>query len=100
MDIKKFALLDWVEQDLIILRSIKTADNAADGLTKPLTKQLFNRHTDTILGKRIPDYVKRSNKSIITRLHVHRNIIAAAPQLTPYVHGGVRDVPSNTYVCN
>jgi len=41
MDIKKFALLDWVEQDLIILQSVKTAENAADGLTKPLAKQLF-----------------------------------------------------------
>jgi hypothetical protein len=41
MDIKKFALLDWVEQDLIILQSGKTAENAADGLTKPLAKQLF-----------------------------------------------------------
>eukprot|EP00590_Aulacoseira_subarctica_P011809 CAMPEP_0172428448 /NCGR_PEP_ID=MMETSP1064-20121228/46386_1 /TAXON_ID=202472 /ORGANISM="Aulacoseira subarctica , Strain CCAP 1002/5" /LENGTH=86 /DNA_ID=CAMNT_0013173241 /DNA_START=328 /DNA_END=584 /DNA_ORIENTATION=- len=29
MDIKKFALLDWVEQDLLILKSIKTLENAA-----------------------------------------------------------------------
>jgi hypothetical protein len=41
MDIKKFALLDWVEQDLLKLRAVKTAENAADGLTKPLAKQLF-----------------------------------------------------------
>jgi hypothetical protein len=64
MDIKKFALLDWVEEDLIILRSIKTAENAADGMTKPLAKQLFQRHSDTILGRRVPDYVKRSNKEL------------------------------------
>ncbi len=51
MDIKKFALLDWVEQDLLILRAVKTVENAADGLTKPLAKQLFYRHTDTVLGK-------------------------------------------------
>jgi hypothetical protein len=55
MDIKKFALLEWVEQDLIILKSIKTAENAADGLTKPLTKQLFYRHRDTIMGRRVPE---------------------------------------------
>jgi hypothetical protein len=60
MDIKKFALLDWVEQDLMILKSITTAENAADGLTKPLAKQLFFRHADTIMGKRVPDYVLRS----------------------------------------
>jgi hypothetical protein len=57
MDIKKFAIIDWVEQDLIILKSVCTAENAADGLTKPLAKQLFNRHSDTILGKRVPSYV-------------------------------------------
>jgi len=64
MDIKKFALLDWVEQDLIILKSIKTAENAADGMTKPLAKQLFYRHADTIMGKRVPTYVLRSNTSL------------------------------------
>jgi len=64
MDIKKFALLDWVEQDLVILKSIKTAENAADGMTKPLGKQLFYRHADTIMGKRVPPYVLRSNTSI------------------------------------
>jgi len=68
MDIKKFALLDWVEQDLLILRAIKTAENAADGLTKPLPKQLFTRHSDTILGKRIPDYVLRSIAGLDTSL--------------------------------
>jgi dUTP pyrophosphatase len=64
MDIKKFALLDWVEQDLMILQSICTAENAADGLTKPLAKQLFYRHADTVLGKRVPDYVLRTISQI------------------------------------
>ena len=63
MDIKKFALLEWVEQDLMILKSIKTAENAADGLTKPLAKQLFHRHADTIMGRRVPAYAQRSIKS-------------------------------------
>jgi hypothetical protein len=34
MDNMKFALLDWVEQDLINLQYIKTSDNAADTMTK------------------------------------------------------------------
>jgi len=63
MDIKKFALLEWVEQDLLILQSVCTAENAADGLTKPLPKQLFYRHSDTILGKRVPSCVLRSISS-------------------------------------
>jgi hypothetical protein len=57
MDIKKFALLDWVEQDLMIMQSIKTAENAADAMTKPLAKQLFYCHADTIMGRRVPQYV-------------------------------------------
>lgn len=69
MDIKKFALLDWVEQDIIILRAICTAENAADGLTKPLAKQLFYRHSDTLLGKRVRDYVLRSILGISTHTY-------------------------------
>jgi len=64
MDIKKFALLDWVERDLMLLKTIKTAENAADGMTKALSRQLFNRHADTIMGRRIPEYVLRSNPSL------------------------------------
>jgi len=45
--IKYFALLDWVEQDLLILEAIQTANNAADAMTKPLTKQMFYRHYNT-----------------------------------------------------
>lgn len=61
MDIKHFTLLDWVEQDLLQLQQISTHDNAADAMTKPLTRQLFYRHRDTYMGYRIPDYV-RSNQ--------------------------------------
>jgi hypothetical protein len=56
IDIKHFALLDWVEQDLLILEAISTHDNAADAMTKTLTKQLFYHHYDTYMGIRIPDY--------------------------------------------
>ena len=61
MDIKKFALLDWVERDLMILKCIKTNDNAADTMTKSLCKQLFYRHIDTIMGRRLPERLTRSN---------------------------------------
>jgi hypothetical protein len=64
MEIKYFALLDWVERDLIILESISTHDNAADAMTKPLTKQLFDRHYDTYMGIRIPYYI-RSNSDLV-----------------------------------
>jgi hypothetical protein len=65
IDIKKFAILDWVEQDLMILKTIKTAENAADGMTKPLARQLFSRHVDTIMGRRIPEYALQSNPVLL-----------------------------------
>jgi hypothetical protein len=52
--IKKFALLEWVEQDLLTLQSIKTNDNAADTMTKALAEQMFYRHCNTLMGRRIP----------------------------------------------
>jgi len=61
MDIKYFALLDWVEQDLLILEAIQTANNAADAMTKPLTKQMFYRHYNTYMGLKIPEYSSQSN---------------------------------------
>jgi hypothetical protein len=57
MEIKHFALLDWVERDLIILENISTHDNAADAMTKTLTKQLFDQHYDTYMGIRILYYI-------------------------------------------
>jgi len=47
IDIKHFALLDWVEQDMLILQEISTHDNSADARTKPLTKNLFSIITMT-----------------------------------------------------
>ena len=56
MEIRHFALIDWVETDQIILSHISTHDNPADGLTKALGPQLFLRHCATLLGKRKPPY--------------------------------------------
>ena len=56
MDIKHFALLDWVERDLLVLKRINTTDNYSDSMTKSLGRQLHYRHTDYILGKVIPTY--------------------------------------------
>ena len=39
--IKEFALLDWVERDLLILETIANADNIADSLTKAVGKILL-----------------------------------------------------------
>ena len=56
MDIRIFALLQWVEPDEIVLTYISTSDNPADGFTKPLGPLLFSQHATTLLGKRKPHY--------------------------------------------
>jgi hypothetical protein len=50
IDIKYFALCEWVERDLIHLEQIDTSINIADHLTKPLSKILFHWHADYLLG--------------------------------------------------
>ena len=56
IDIKYFALCDWVERDLIHLERIDTSINIADHLTKALSRILFHRHTDFLLGHVPPKY--------------------------------------------
>ena len=56
VDIRHFAVLDWVEQDLLQITKIPTAENSADTLTKSLGRVLFHRHTDRLLGCHVPTY--------------------------------------------
>ena len=56
MDIKFYALCEWVERDLIRLERIDTTVNLADHFTKILSPILFRRHTDYIMGRVPPHY--------------------------------------------
>ena len=56
MDIRYFALADWVEQDLMLLERVHTAINIADHMTKILDRTLFYRHVDYIMGHIPPQY--------------------------------------------
>lgn len=58
IDIRHFALLDWVEQDLVFLERIDTDRNHADALTKALARILFHRHFDVLMGREVPSYVE------------------------------------------
>ena len=60
VDTRYFAILNWIQTDQIAIKKIDTADNTADVLTKALGCILFYRHTDTLLGRRIPTYVQDS----------------------------------------
>jgi hypothetical protein len=57
IDIKHFALIDWVEQDLLLIEKIMSSDNSSDGLPKPLAKTLHYRHYDTLMGRRLPQHL-------------------------------------------
>ncbi len=56
IDIKYFSLCDSVERDLILLERIDTKINMSDHFTKNLSKALFHRHVDYILGHIPPPY--------------------------------------------
>ena len=66
IDIKYFALCDWIERDLIILERIDTSINPADHLTKILTRVLFHRHADFLLGHIPPRYSPVYQQAITT----------------------------------
>jgi hypothetical protein len=51
-------LIDWVEQDLMLLAEIKSPENCSDAMTKTLVRILFYCHNDTIMGRRIPVHFK------------------------------------------
>jgi hypothetical protein len=65
MDIKYFALQDWVESDLIIFKDISTSDNAADAFTKVLSTQLFHHHYDTYMGRTVSDYWQSTIRHLV-----------------------------------
>ena len=56
IDIKYYALQEWVERDLMILQRIDTSLNMADHYTKPLPRTLFYRHNDYNMGRVPPTY--------------------------------------------
>jgi hypothetical protein len=49
MDIRYFALSDWVKMDLMRLERVHTSINEADHLTKLLDQTLFYRHVDYMM---------------------------------------------------
>ena len=58
MDIKTFSVQEWIEDDLIVLHDIETSQNISDTFTKQLGRNLFWKHTDTLMGRRYPSYYK------------------------------------------
>lgn len=57
MDIKKFVLIDWIEQDLLKMKYINTSDNYSDAMTKALGRIQHYRHFDYIMGRDKPNFI-------------------------------------------
>ncbi len=73
IDIKYFALCDWVECDLIRLERIDTSINISNHLTKSLTRILFHRHADYLLGHIPPKYSPVYHHAIATYMDEHED---------------------------
>ena len=78
METRHFALQDWVDRDLIILKRITTSDNYSDAMTKALPRTLFYRHMEYIQGKVIPQYAK-------THINDRQSIQVTTKQHTPKI---------------
>jgi hypothetical protein len=61
IDIKFYALQEWVERDLLVLQRIDTSINMSDHFTKPLGRILFYRHRDFYMGHVPPTYSPKYN---------------------------------------
>jgi hypothetical protein len=79
INIKYFALCEWVEQDLILLEQIHASINIADHLTKILSRTLFYRHADYLLGHVPPKYSPVYHQAISTYSDNFRNISKYVP---------------------
>ena len=69
IDIKYFALCEWIERDYIHLERIDTSVNMADHLTKTLSRILFHRHADFLMGHIPPRYSAAYDITVSTIQH-------------------------------
>ena len=56
MELKNFAIQQWVERDLVLLKRIQTENNYADAMTKVLGRIKHYKHFDYIMGRIRPIY--------------------------------------------
>ena len=79
IDIKYFTLCNWIERDLIILECIDTSINPSDHLTKALSRILFHRHADFLLGHVPPQYSPVYRHAITTYSDFYKDIKSFVP---------------------
>jgi len=71
IDIKYFSICEWIERDLMILERIDTTINMSDHFTKSLSRTLFHRHADYLLGHIPPAYSPIYKSTIGTYTNQH-----------------------------
>ena len=79
IDIKYFSLCDWIERDLMILERIDTTINMSDHFTKGLSRILFHRHADYLLGHIPPAYSPIHHTTVGTYTNQHIELEKYAP---------------------
>ena len=57
IEIREFAIQDLIKGDLLNAIKVNTHINISDAFTKSLSKILFHRHFDVLMGKRPPTYI-------------------------------------------
>ena len=67
MDTKAFAIQDWIREEQMILRPIKTQNNISDHFTKALGRVKFYEQTDILMGRRKPTWTKETTTHTTTK---------------------------------
>jgi hypothetical protein len=76
VDIRYFALLQWSDTGQVKAKSIPTASNISDSMTKPTGRIKFHQHADLFMGRTPPQYVppealEPENLQCLHWLHPH-----------------------------
>ena len=58
VELKQFAVLQWVEDEQIIFGDIGTANNISDSLTKQTGRIKFYQHHDILMGRLRPAFAR------------------------------------------
>ena len=92
IDIKYFSICEWIERDLMILERIDTTINMSDHFTKGLSRALFHRHADYLLGHIPPAYspIYKSTIGTYTNQHVDLETFVPFSFTTPMTAAAAR----------
>jgi hypothetical protein len=88
IDIKHVALIDWVEQDLMLLAEIISPENCSDAMTMALAHILFYWHNDTNMGRRIPAHFEKYIPNDVIRCLTLLQLFLGTHSCNPKNRGG------------